>query len=569
MFVRIYYLIFSESRSIEDLWKLFLSSSLTFVFFYILKSLKASVLEIPSINPITIKADELSTCYGIHPRLLKTLGFERFPNEKFPNNLKNRIVRCIIAIVGIACIGLSFYLLSINDTSNLKIDFETPMQSVLSQTPHIQTSFILATIAIIPTFIVLIIFNNRDYTILRFNQSLFVKIGIIFLSIFCFNYLKYSFYTITVIVAIIVSFYGLRMIVDLFTEFRYARYKRVYNPIAEKIKEHTPYLDQISTNPQLEIDSLQKDELINRISRGCKNLEERGVSVVRNFARFLNLIEVQHQEFATAMLRYLTVRRYMTCSGTSGTRRPLQRPTVPMWDYSLFPLHPPLGYRNWVDPRWLPSRWDIVETCFHCGGTGTITTTKTETDSKGRTSTTTETHTCTTCGGRGRLEKTQILNTQWQKLIPIVTHPETPTPELTENAEEKVFYHLPITENFVETGKSATSVNINNLNLQQMHQTGYELKEFHKLHQSKVEKLHNGYLYRADYQIGSFQVIMIKFLNLGGSSGWFFGKRPEFYFPKLPLSYSTVLTFILLPPLGFALLIFFIYLSMNIWYLIT
>lgn len=128
----LYYLIFSESRSIENLWKLLLSSSLTFVFFNILKSLKAYVLEIPPINPLPVKADGLSIRYGIHPRLLKTLGFERFPNEKSPDNVKNRIVRCLIAIVGVACIGLSFYLLSINDTSNLGIDFDTPMQNTLS-----------------------------------------------------------------------------------------------------------------------------------------------------------------------------------------------------------------------------------------------------------------------------------------------------------------------------------------------------------------------------------------------------------------------------------------------------
>lgn len=348
------------------------------------------------------------------------------------------------------------------------------------------------------------IFNNRDYTILTLNQSLFVKIGIVLLSIFCLTYLKFSFYTIAAIVTIIVSFYGLRMIADLFTEFRYTRNKRVYNTITEKIKEHTPYLNQISTDPEFKLDLLQKDELVDRISRGCKNLEERGVFVVRNFSRFLNLIEVQYQEFATAMLRYLTVRRYITCGYSSGTYRPLQRPIVPIWDYSLFPLHSPDGYVNLTDPLWLPSRWDIVETCFRCGGTGRVTTTKTTTDSKGQTSTTTETHICSICGGSGRLKKTQILNTQWQKLIPIVTHLDIPTPELTENAEGKVFYRLLITENFVEVGKYATFIGINDSTFQKVRQTGRELKESHKFHQSKVEKLHDSYLYRADFQIGSF-----------------------------------------------------------------
>lgn len=562
-------LIFSESRSIDTLWKLFLSGLLAFVFFTVLKSLKASILKIPSVNPLIVETNGISIEYGIYPRLLKTLGLERFPNAKSPNNTTNRIARVSIATTGITCMCLSFYLLSINDTSNLGIDFDTPIKNILSQNPSTQTSFVLAILTIIPTSVVLMIFNNRDYTILTFNQSLYVKIGIILLSILCLSYLKYSLSTIAITIAIIISFYGLRMIIDLITEFKYTRNKRVYNLIAEKIKEHTLYLDQISTDTQLESDPLQKDELVNRISRGCKNLEERGVFVIRNFARFLNLIEVKHQKFASAMLRYLTVRRYITCSGTSGTHRPLQRPTVPMWDYSLFPLHPPQGYKNWVDPLWLPSRWDIVETCFRCGGTGRVTTTKTETDSKGRTSTKTETHTCSTCGGQGRLETTQILNTQWQKLIPTITHPDIPTPELTENAEEKVFYHLPITENFVTAPRWVNSASTNSSIFQRMNQTGQELTEFHKLYQSKVEKLHDGYLYRADFQIASFRVIMINFLDNGSSYGWFFGKRPEFYFPKLPLSYTTIFTFILLPPLGIALLMYFIHFSTKVWYLIT
>ena len=62
-----------------------------------------------------------------------------------------------------------------------------------------------------------------------------------------------------------------------------------------------------------------------------------------------------------------------------------------------------------------------------------------------------------------------------------------------------------------------------------------------------------GLRYRADFQICGFRTIRIQFRQLGGRVGWFFGKRPEFYFPRLPLSYETVATFVFLPPLVIAL----------------
>ena len=98
-----------------------------------------------------------------------------------------------------------------------------------------------------------------------------------------------------------------------------------------------------------------------------------------------------------------------------------------------------------------------------------------------------------------------------------------------------------------------------------MYETGRELRQYHKLHKSEVEKLHDGYLYRADFQTGSFRVTMIEFVNLGRPIGWFFGQRREFYFPKLPLSYSTVLTLVLLPPLVLTLIIFGIQFSAKVF----
>ena len=274
---------------------------------------------------------------------------------------------------------------------------------------------------------------------------------------------------------------------------------------------------------------------------------------MRNFARFLDLVEVQYQDFAVAMLRYLTVRRYVTLSGGSGTSRCLQHPQVPMWDYDLFPLKPPNGYTDWIDPLFLPSRWNVVETCSNCGGTGQVarTETETETDSNGNTTTRTRTvyETCSTCNGGGHLEYTQILNTQWQKLIPSVTEPNIPVPELVENAEETIYYNLPLTENFESIEISPKIINASSPLIQEMQNTGSQMEYLHKAHKAEVERLHNGYLYRADFQIGAFQTIAIESTNLKGRFGWFFGKRPEFYFPHLPLSPIAVVTIALFPTL--------------------
>ncbi|HEY9703946.1 MAG TPA: hypothetical protein V6C58_15965, partial [Allocoleopsis sp.] len=338
-------------------------------------------------------------------------------------------------------------------------------------------------------------------------------------------------------------------IADLILESSYKRMKQVYNPIATKIKEHTPYLDQILDAPHVKLGSLENELLINRISQGCKNVEERGIFVTRNFARFLDLVEIQYQEFAVAMLRYLTVRRYMTLSGGSGTSRWLQDPIVPMWNLQLFPLNPPSGYVNWIDPLWLPSQWDVIKTCWTCGGSGIVTVTVTTTNSEGQSQTHTETRTCSTCGGGGRLEYTQILNTQWQRLLPLVTHPDIPVPELVEDAEEQVIFNLPLTENFTTTTKSARIIHPSTPLAKDIYQTGNQLQKLHNIHSKEVEALHNGSLYRADFQIASFRAIMIEFVNLGGRLGWFFGRRPEFYFPRLPLSYTTILTIAVLPPL--------------------
>jgi Gpi18-like mannosyltransferase len=77
----------------------------------------------------------------------------------------------------------------------------------------------------------------------------------------------------------------------------------------------------------------------------------------------------------------------------------------------------------------------------------------------------------------------------------------------------------------------------------------------HPEHTQSVLSLKGGRLYKADFQVCGFRAIHIVFNELGGRDGWFFGKRPEFYFPRLPLCYATIGVILFLPPLALALAI--------------
>jgi hypothetical protein len=277
-----------------------------------------------------------------------------------------------------------------------------------------------------------------------------------------------------------------------------------------------------------------------------------------------------------AMLRYLTVRRYVSESGGIGTTRWLQDPVVPEWDESLFPLHPPTGYVNWLDPLGLEMEWDRVSICYTCAGTGEMTCgrcggsgrvqeTRTHTEtSGGQTQTRTEyidvqcsscggrgRVTCTTCGGLRHLEFKRTLNTQWQRLLPAVIAPEVPMPELLEDAEERIYYWLPLVEDRVYLKAKGRTDGIGPDLEATLARAGQQLAERHQAHADQVMQLHDGrYLYRADFQVTGFWTLCIHFRYLRGRLGWFFGARPEFYFPWLPLSWSMLGTAVFLPPLA-------------------
>lgn len=499
------------------------------------------VLIIANANHPKVNTRGVKISHGIHQYLFKNLGSEKFPNEISTNRHRENRLRKTIATVGICCLTICLFLFFYKQ--EFSIDFTVSLSEGFSLFQLLGLILIL----IVSAVILLLLFDNRDYTFVSFQKTIKIELCLCIAIILASLLIGYNFYTICFLGLFTIGCYGLRAIADLRLYSRYKRTKQTYNPITQKIEAHVNYLEQISKDNQLNLPLLKENAIAERISKGCKNLEEKGILVTRNFARFLNLVEVQYEEFAVAMLRYQTVRRYISLSGGTGTSRYFQDPAVPIWDLRMFPLKPPQGFVNWIDPLWLPSQWDVIRTCSTCGGTGRVEKTVTETDSDGRTRTRTEYETCSTCSGCGRLQYTQIINTQWQRLLPSTTSPQIPVPELVEDAEEKILYRLPIIENFQWANQPEEIINANSPLISKMKQSGQELKKYHQTHQKEVENLHDGSLYRADFAIASFRTILIKFINLGGSFGWFFGKRPEFYFPRLPLSYSAIFTLTLLP----------------------
>jgi hypothetical protein len=516
------------------------------------------LLKVPNYDSTSIKSDRISTSYGIPSELLKNLGSERFPNQISAANYRDKTIRILIVIQGLIAIAVISFLVFNHEKYHLTVDLDTTIATVKSNYPPLVNGIFIGLMLTTPTSIALLLWNNRDYTLLTLPKTLYFKIIFLVIFIDCTIWMGLNFYPTVIVGSIVIIAYAVRSIVDLTLEIKYQKIKSVYNPIAQKIKSYTPYLDLIASDPNLNLgDCLELESLIERIDRGCKNIEERGIFVTRNFAQLLKIIKIHHQEFAVAMLRYLTVNRYMTRADSFATNRCLQDPHVPIWDLMIFPLHPPSGYLDWLDPLRLPSRWDIIETCDGCNGSGNV-----STGNEGE-------RTCGSCDGCGKLKYPQILTTQWQKLLPLVTYPEIPTPELVEYAEEQIVYQLAFTENFSACNQSARVRVASNPLTTKMDETVRQLEKFQQFHQQEVADLQGGLLYRADFQIACFRTIAIEFANFGGSRGWFFGKRPEFYFPRLPLSWSTVLTFVLLPPLWVVLFTSLLKISFKVFPLLV
>ena len=419
--------------------------------------------------------------------------------------------------------------------------------------------------------ILLLLLENHSYTLVRFPQSLLAG-GVLVLVVWsCAALLDTSGQRLVMLACGLGLAFAARWATDLSRAARFTRARSVLQPIAGRIADEVPDLAGLKSRPDCRLAPLDEVELRDRITRGCRNVEEASPLVTRNMARFLSLVRIEYDHFCAAMLRYLTVRRFVTTARAGGTPRMLQHPVVPMWNEELFPFHPPAGYRNLLAPLGLGWEWDIVQRCSSCSGSGkvscgcsggTVYRTETYTEiSGGQTVTRTreKMETCGTCGGSGMVTCSscsghgkelfhQTLNTQWQRLLPTCSAPHVRIPELLEDAEERTYFRVPLVEDrnplvLLRTHDALEPDLVARLS-QGVLALSAELPEFARL----VEQMHDGIVYRADFQVTGFWVLRIGFRRLPGKVGWFFGCRPEFHFPALSLSWAVVSTVMFVLP---------------------
>jgi len=557
------------------------------------------LIHIPDNRPPAAAVRGVTTTEGIDRHRLANLGREQFPQMLAYGHTAGCWVRGLLVLAGFAC--LAVVVAAGTDwgrQSGLYAAGTDIIRVTRGALPPVPEHWGVAAGLTAGLGLALLLLSNPTYTLLRFPQTLAVGAVLAAVGWAAAAVVGAPDDRLGVLAGGLGLAFGARWVNDLYRAFGFKRILDVTEPIARRLADEVPDLDAMRTRPDCRLDTLDAAALRERITDGCRNVEEAGPLVTRNLARFLDLVRIEYEHFTAAMLRYLTVRRYVARIEGGGTRRPLQYPVVPVWNEVLFPLYPPAGYRDWLDPLPLGAEWDIVETCpSPCSGTGRVPCTnvgcswgkvrcngsncsygrvrRTETYNEysgGQSVTRTREweESCGTCGGSGqltcstcngtgqvtcgrckgdgRLVHHQTLNTQWQRLIPTCTAPHVLLPEFMADAEERVYYRLPVVEDREPLGLDPENGGIDQDLFARLDRVvpalSAELPEFVRA----VEQLHDGYLYRADFQVTGFWVLRIAFRRLPGKVGWFFGRRPEFHFPALPLSWGAVGTVLFVLP---------------------
>ncbi len=547
-------LVFGDQRSARLVLVVVVSGLLVWPLLLLRRFVQRRLIDLPKIDPPAATIANANFRAGIPHDDFSCLGSERFPNHVAPQRHADQKVRWALLLTAGFLVVLLFALYNQHSDQTKRGSPSAPVLAVAPKAAALVADVGLFVLIVGATLLGALAYDNRDYTFIPFRAALVLELLLGLVVLLGALLVQAHPPGLFLAIGAVIVACAVRAGADVRRSWRYDRMKKVYNPIAEILRDKAPYLAQLPQEQGYRLPALSVDALHRRISQGCKNVEERGLFVRRHFARFLDLLEVDYQDCAMVMLRYLTWRRYVTLGPGAGTYDYLRYPEVPWWDLERFPLAAKAGYVEWTDPLGLGSEYDVVVTCGSCGGSGRVRRTVTETQNN-QTVTREVEETCGGCGGCGRLKHQQILNTQWQRLLPLVTHPDMRVPELVEDAEDVTYVHVAFVEERQPVPLEAKATVPRGPTLDRMLQTVREVATLHEEHAKTVEKLHDGFLYRADFQVCGYRTIRIGFERLGGQVGWFFGKRPEFYFPRLPLSWSAVGTCVFLPPLAAALLL--------------
>ncbi len=413
--------------------------------------------------------------------------------------------------------------------------------------------------------------NNREYLVMRFVTSFVLTVFLtatIWLSMAGLGPVMEQNLSIPFGTGIILlGMVNLRLFRDLRLAAKHKRRQRLFRPIRETISRATSgFLSQVQSDPTCRLPDLNKQDLSERITRGAHNIEEGDAFVTRFFGRYMRVANVATERCTTAAMRFLTINRFTILGGGWPSYAPLSSPSVPVWNQTLFPIEAPKRFANRRDELGLSDRWNCVVYCpptEQKEETYTDYETRYEWDSASnsnvsRTVMVTKsryvTVTCSRCGGTGRMEHQQILVTTWQAHCPNEVSPAMSLPELVEGAEEELYFQLPLSDEMQRLPSCIASVDVAPKLAEKMAKAAEVVtRDYEKHAQAILKASGDAFIYRSDFIIAGLHAMNVRFSHLRSRTGWFFGHRPEFHFPKLPLGWATLGTWLFLPPITISL----------------
>ncbi len=518
--------------------------------------------------------------YGVKRSALRKLGRESFP-EMLEYGLSGGVgFRRLVLALQLGG-GIAFVLICTDLTRQydwLDTIYKCYASSVfylLKILPIMQPALAIAVTIVSSIAILVILTTDQHYLVLRFSRAVLldvvlgasILVGVKSVVLQRGFGLEKAYNVCLLCFAVLNLAIFIRWFKDLRRAKRFRRRRALNSPIISDLRRTFKFLVKAQKDKtECELTPLDRDRIAERVANGLYNVEAESFTALRNMIRFLGRIRAEYERFVGAQLEALVVTRELDARSLGGINcAPFSR-YVPIWDETLFPLYPPSGYRDHTDRAWLNSEWNFVAICSGCGGSGYNTVTRTEyrtrevSDGAGgyRTESYTveyqERQTCGACSGCGRIEYQQAIVTVWTRHCASAIEPETRLPEYMDDAPERTYYERAFLED--QSAASSTREPDQGASAKFLEQARDAAARFvanyADAHVKRIAKDYQGKVYRARVRVVAFWTIRIVFRRIFGKFGWFFGKRPDFYFKMIPLSWSAVVAACVVAPFALA-----------------
>jgi len=521
---------------------------------------------------------------GLDEDDLRHLGMERFPN-RFSPRWKTGLWARGLLVFSLGLIGLAAPVLEFTQVWQ-GTTFEPVRHAwrAAAQLCITSAGWLAPAQSFVPAFLYLtlvlggiVLRRNRHYLLLSFTRTQLVlatlACALLLGIVAVFPDPRVLACTLSVVCVAWIA----RLRVDLILARRHAREEAAKQLALQRLQHQGDLLAAVLDDPACTLPAIELAQIERRVAQGAANIAESDPCVVRHFGRYMRVGSLRKERCSIAMQRHLAVDRSVGLSAGRPTSLPFGGREVPMWDEELFPIVSPPGYVDLVDSLLLGAEWNVVRVCAPCAGSGWIEETEhyyeTEhyTDySNGQAQSASRQvqrtrrvrRTCACCAGGGRLEHDQYLHTHWKQLRAANVHPPMPLTTLVDGAEEVCLARAPLMEDRVRLPLTLHARDFRAPLRQRLQDAAAEAERCFEVESAAAHALLGGRIYRAEYSVWAFHTLQVRCSGLAGRVGWFFGRRPEYYFPSLPIGWSNVSTTLFAPPLFVALVLV---LALSAW----